>query len=60
MPTGSARVLDNVVAEPNIVTTNGVALTVRFLITDTFNQHILVRLFQQPRDSSTVAVTPPC
>ena len=52
MPTGSARVLYNVVAEPDIVNGNGVALTVRFLITDTFDQHLLVRLFQQPRDSS--------
>jgi hypothetical protein len=52
MPTGSARVLYNVVAEPDIVTSSGVQLTVRFLITDTFDQHLLVRLFRQPLDSS--------
>ncbi len=52
MPSGSARVLYNVVAEPNIVNGNNVALTVRYLLTNLFTQHILVRLIEQPRDPS--------
>jgi hypothetical protein len=57
LPTGSGRVLYNVVAEPDLVDPGAtLALTVRYLVSDKVHQHITVRLIQQPRFSTSTAV----
>ncbi len=52
LPTGSGRVVYNVVAEPNLFL-GPPSLTVRFLVSDKTKQHILVRLIRQPRVAPT-------
>jgi hypothetical protein len=55
LPKGSARVLYNVVFEPEMSGATP-ALTVRYLISDTTHQNITVRLIQQPRISFSTSV----
>jgi hypothetical protein len=57
LPKGSGRVVYNVVAEPDLEEARvSPGLTVRYLVSDKANQHITVRLIQQPRDSTSTAV----